>query len=240
MSHAGLPKAKRTTLQRLMRRIVYKNYGRNVLYQLQLRALNEAAEYVQVHMPDAVIFEQYGNYIAWLSRQLPPEGLALEFGVAGGNSIRQIAARLAPREMHGFDSFEGLPEDWKGHLEQQGAFTQKKRLPKVPANVELHVGWFDQTLPEFLMAHPGPVALLHIDCDLYAGTKYILDTLGERLVPGSVVMFDEYFNYPSWRHHEFKAWQEFVAARNVRYSYLAFTATDGCVAVRIDSLNERV
>jgi Methyltransferase domain len=236
MSRMKLPTEKRTLLQRLMRRIVYKNYGRNLLYQLQLRALNDAADYVQAHMPNAMIFESYARYVAWLVAEAPDDGLMLEFGVAGGQSIRHISAAALPRLVHGFDSFEGLPEDWAGHLEQRGAFTQKRKLPDVPSNVALHVGWFDQTLPGFLTDHPGPVTFLHIDCDLYSGTKYILDTLGHRLVAGSVIMFDEYFNYPSWREHEWKAWAEFVAARKIAYSYIAFTAVDGCVAVKVDSI----
>jgi Methyltransferase domain len=229
------PKPKRTLIQRLMRRIVYKHYGRNLLYQLQLRALNEAADYVQANMPEAMIFETYPAYSAFLVEKAPKDGLFLEFGVAGGNSIRMIASRTQ-NTVHGFDSFEGLPEDWTGHLEQRGAFSQKRNLPEVPANVKLHVGWFDATLPGFLAANDGPISLLHIDCDLYGGTKYILDTAGDRLRAGSIVMFDEYFNYPSWRHHEFKAWQEFVRSRNVRYTYIAMTAMDGCVAVRVDGI----
>lgn len=232
---ASSNKPKRGLLQRLLRRVVYKNYGRNLLYQLQLRALSEAADYTQAHMPQAMIFENYAAYIAFLVRNAPKEGLILEFGVAGGNSIRQIASHT-DNTVHGFDSFEGLPEDWTGHLEQRGAFSQKKQLPRVPANVRLHQGWFDATLPGFLAANSGPISLLHIDCDIYSGTKYILDTAGERLKPGSIILFDEYFNYPSWRHHEYKAWQEFVAARQVKYTYIALTATDGCVAVKIDTI----
>jgi hypothetical protein len=227
-------KPRRNLLQRLVRRVVYKNYGRNLLYQLQLRALNEAADYAQANMPEAMIFESYRDYVAFLMEKQPKDGLILEFGVAAGQSIRQIASRTL-KKVHGFDSFEGLPEDWAGHLERKGAFSQKQALPKVPSNVTLHVGWFDQTLPGFLAANPGPVSLLHVDCDLYAGTKVIFDLAGDRIVPGTVIMFDEYFNYPAWRLHEFKAWQEFVSARNVSYRYIAMTATDGCVAVQVTS-----
>ena len=232
---ARLPKPKRSFLQRLMRRVIYKNYGRNLLYQLQLRALNEAADYVQANMPEAMIFETYGAYIAHLVDKAQRDGLFLEFGVAGGNSIRLIAAR-APGEVHGFDSFEGLPEDWSGHLESRGAFSQQQKLPTVPGNVRLHVGWFEDTLPGFLDQNTGAVSFLHIDCDLYAGTRYILDALRDRIIPGTVILFDEYFNYPSWRHHEYKAWQEFVSAQNVKYKYLALTAVDGCVAVRVEAI----
>ena len=82
--------------------------------------------------------------------------------------------------------------------------------------------------------NPGPVAFIHVDCDLYSSTKTILSLLAPRLVSGSVILFDEYFNYPNWEQHEFKAFQEFVAASAVKYTYLAFARQQ--VAVRIDSI----
>jgi hypothetical protein len=51
---------------------------------------------------------------------------------------------------------------------------------------------------------------------------------------GTVILFDEYFNYPNWERHEFKAFQEFVSERHVKYTYLAFARQQ--VAVRIDSI----
>lgn len=235
---AKLKKEKRSLVSRWMRRIVYKNYGQNLLYKLQMRALDEAADYVQENMPEAMIFESHSRCIEHLLEMAPETGLILEFGVAGGNSIRKIGGVVPNRQVHGFDSFEGLPEDWSGHLEGKGAFTQKSQLPSVPPNVQLHVGWFDATLPEFLKTTEETVSFLHVDCDLYGGTKIILDELAGRLVAGSVILFDEYFNYPSWKHHEYKAWQEFVEAHQVSYTYVALTATGGCVAVRIDAIGK--
>ena len=45
----------------------------------------------------------------------------------------------------------------------------------------------------------------------------------DRFQKGTVIVFDEYFGYRGWREGEFKAWQEFVAARGLRYEYLAFS-----------------
>jgi hypothetical protein len=69
-------------------------------------------------------------------------------------------------------------------------------LPHVSSNVTLIKGWFDQTLPPFLEKHPAPVSFLHVDCDLYSSTKTIFDSLRTRFRPGTVIVFDEYFNYP--------------------------------------------
>ena len=104
-------------------------------------------------------------------------------------------------------------------------------MPTVPAHVTLMKGWFDATLPGFLAAHPGPIAFLHIDSDTYQAAQTILSLTADRLVPGTVIMFDEYFGYRGWRLGEFKAWQEFVAERGLSYEYICFS--DESVAVAI-------
>ena len=87
-------------------------------------------------------------------------------------------------------------------------------------------------------ANPGPVAFIHIDCDLYSSTTHDLRrSLADRMVPGTIILFDEYFNYPNWEEHEFKAFQEFVTERNIAYRYLAFARQQ--VAVRIECVKVR-
>ena len=145
---------------------------------------------------------------------VPTTGLILEFGVFSGNSVRSIASRFPERPVFGFDSFEGLPEDW-GRPDMEfpvGAF-RVGGLPAVPGNVTLVPGWFSDTLPAFVAEHASDtVALLHIDCDLYSSTKTVLDTLAPLLVSGTVVVFDELFNYPTYEKHELLALKEFVAS----------------------------
>jgi len=48
-----------------------------------------------------------------------------------------------------------------------------------------------------------------------------------------VIVFDEYFNYPGWRQHEYKAFQEFIANTGLKYRYIGFSAEKGHVAVQI-------
>lgn len=145
----------------------------------------------------------------------PKDGLILEFGVATSRTLSCLAETRSGIAF-GFDSFEGLPEDWRTGF-PRGAFSDK--APKVPDNVELVKGLFAQSLPAFLEAHPGPVALAHIDCDLDSSTCDIFNALGDRLHAISVIVFDEYFNYPGWKIHEFKAFQEFVANWGMSYRY---------------------
>lgn len=125
----------------------------------------------------------------------PSKGLYMEFGVASGQSINFIASRV-PRHkfVHGFDSFEGLPEDWRMGCEA-GFFNLDGAKPEVCDNVKLYPGWFDQTLPDFLMttrAHEDgieeQVAFLHIDSDIYSSCKLILSLLAARLRRGTVIV----------------------------------------------------
>jgi hypothetical protein len=125
--------AKRSLTDRLVRRVYYKYFARNLLYELQMRARAEAADYVQARMADALIFEKPDALLRFCLAETPP-GAILEFGVAGGYSITRIAHAVKGRPVHGFDSFEGLPENWSGHLTLRGAFDRGGRLPAVPAN----------------------------------------------------------------------------------------------------------
>lgn len=223
-------------IQRLVRRVYYKYYARNLLFELQVRARADSADYVEAHMTDALVFEDGDAFLRdCLARA--PAGAVLEFGVANGRSITVLAEALGQGQIvHGFDSFEGLPEDWSGHVERRGAFGRRGSLPKVPANVRLYKGWFKDSIGPWLAANPGPVSFIHVDCDIYSSTRDVLWSLRERLQVGSIVVFDEYFNYPNWRQHEARALKEFVAEFGVGYRYIAFTARNGAVAIEITGL----
>ena len=160
------------------------------------------------------------------------DGLVLEFGVYFGKSIRMIAERLPSATVHGFDTFSGLPEDWT-EGEQRGSYSTGNRLPPAPSNVRYHVGTFDQTLPGFLKLASGPVRFMNVDCDLYSSTRQIFEALHERIVVGTVIVFDEYVMTSRWRDDEFKAFQEVVASRGWRYEYLGISLVSGQAAVRI-------
>ena len=114
-----------------------------------------------------------------------------------------------------------LLEDWHG--EPRGSYSTDGAIPAMPQNVSMHAGWFSETLPAFLDAHAGQVRLAHVDCDLYSSTNTVLEALADRLVAGSVVVFDEYAGNEHWREDEFRAFQEAAAARGWRYEYLCYS-----------------
>jgi hypothetical protein len=215
---------------RLYRKFLHKYYRNDLWLDLCLRAKRDTLDYIEQHMLAAQVLEDRLDLLRFALSRAPETGLVLEFGVEKGASIRWLARHTA-RKVHGFDSFQGLPHDWRGTKEAAGKFDMQGKLPKVPGNVALHVGWFDQTVPGFLAANPGPVALLHVDCDIYESTVTIFQQLTGRLGPGTVIVFDEYYNYPGWRLHEHKAFAEWLAATGQSYRYLGYAAEKGHVAV---------
>jgi len=219
-------------LQRLYTNLVRHYFAKDLLTALQLEAQRESVAYVKQHMGQVVICNCRQELWRFAIDRVAIEGLYCEFGVKKAASLREIAA-MTTYIVHGFDSFEGLPEDWAGTVLRKGRFSTRGVLPKVPANCRLHPGWFNKSLPPFVAEHGGSVAFMHIDCDLYSSTCTIFDHLGPRIVSGTVIVFDEYFNYPNWQQHEFKAFQEFVSRHAITYDYLAITALESTVAVQI-------
>ena len=158
-------------------------------------------------------------------------GLILEFGVYHGKTIRMIASHFPDRDVHGFDTFTGIPEDW--HLTPSGSYSTHGAVPSAPDNVSFHVGLFSQTLPSFLEQHDGPVEFMNVDCDLYSSTRDIFDAVYDRIVPGSIIVFDEYVMNPNWEKDEYKAFQETVLKRGWGYEYIAISLITGQAIVRI-------
>jgi hypothetical protein len=203
----------------------------NIATQLWKNATKETADYVEKNMLHAKSYANRSRLLEMALSKANVDGLYLEFGVQTGKSINFIAKHIEGI-VHGFDSFEGLPEAWFDQFDK-GTFSTNHQLPDVLENVQLHVGWFDKTLPEFAATHKGQVAFMHVDCDLYSSTKTIFDILGDRISSGTVIQADEYFNYPGWKHHEFKAFQEFVAQRKLKYEYLGYDRCNFSVALII-------
>lgn len=199
------------------------------------RANARSIDYIEAHMLSTAIgFATEKDLLSYCLDAAPAQGAYLEFGVYKGGSLRFMAQTKPHIRFHGFDSFEGLPEPWTGYCLGKGAFSLRGHLPKMPGNVTLHKGWFDQVLPDWRTHHPENIAFLHVDCDIYASTVTVLHQLADRLQPDSILLFDEYLGYPNWENHEFKAWQEFVARYRVQYEYIAFGREQ--VAVRITAI----
>jgi O-methyltransferase len=150
------------------------------------------------------------------------EGDFVECGVwqGGCGAAMKLTAQAtsAPRALHLFDSFEGLPpvqaidgpmaKNWQQdvagpiyfdnctaslasvqqNFRQLGLLTEGGPFP-----VTLHKGWFEQTVPAFAQLHPGPIALLRLDGDWYESTKVCLENLYPLVSENGIVIIDDYY-----------------------------------------------
>lgn len=148
-----------------------------------------------------------------------PEGWAVEFGVYSGYSLGLIADKMP---VIGFDSFEGLPEDWReGFPKGKFSLTHKPSLGVnllPPANAMIVPGWFEDTVPTFPFPELG---LVHIDCDLYSSTVTALEGVIDSVGIDTLIVFDEYHSYPGAEDHEEKAFTEWC---------MKYKVTTECVA----------
>jgi hypothetical protein len=164
-------------------------------------------------------------------------GHVMEFGVYQGLTLKIISDHFSNQIVWGFDSFEGLPETWFKKSEvgarrsqhPPGKFALDREELKVVQNqfakrkVKLVPGWFNQTVSPWMDHNPGVISFLHVDCDLYSSTLDILTLLNDRIVPGTVIVFDEMYpwndveSYDLWAQGEFRALGEWL--QNHRRSF---------------------
>jgi len=127
--------------------------------------------------------------------------LLLEFGVFEGDSMRSFVQlnRSQGSRFYGFDSFEGLPEDWRGlsahHFDVAGS------IPEIDdGRVTFVKGWFRDTLPgkmgELVELSKSRAVVVHIDADLYSSTLYVLFTLATK-IRNCHIIFDEFSGHES-------------------------------------------
>jgi len=127
-----------------------------------------------------------------------------------------LLARLFPEcRLYDFDTFSGFPAD--GREDWQLDFATHA-LPRVPERVELVVGRFEETLAPFLERKGTfPLRMVHVDCDIFSAASTALFGLGERLGPGSVIVFDELLNYGEFADNELLAFYLFLVARGLSF-----------------------
>lgn len=196
----------------------------NVLLETHKLAIEDSAKYIMQNMQSSISFHSDLELLSYAfnHRQIL-NGLVLEFGVYKGTSITHLAT-LTEQQIFGFDSFNGLKEDWGGNWITKGHFNLDGVPPEVPKNVSLIPGWFQDTLLQFLQTvEEKKISFMHIDSDTYETCRYILETLKDKIQIGTVIVFNEYHGYRGWREGEFKAFQEFCLSQKVKYTYIGFS-----------------
>jgi hypothetical protein len=205
-----------------MARDVTNRRWRALMEERHRRAAASTYDYIDENLGGVIYSTNRKALWTQVTEQLA-EGSILQFGVFTGGSINQLADILPTRTLHGFDSFEGLAENWT-YL-PKGAFDLKGRLPKVRDNVILHKGWFNVTLPSFLADNDEKVAFLDIDCDTYDSAACVLRLLKDRIQTGTIIHFDELIGYYGWQHGEYKAMQEFITETGFKIEFLYYGLT---------------
>lgn len=212
-------------------------------WELERRAVLSTADYVVEKMSDAIVFNSHWELLNFTIDRSKKDGLVMEFGVYKAKTLNYIADRVKKGDpgklVWGFDSFAGLPSDWTGYFITKETFDLHGYVPAVRPNVRLVKGFFDQSIDKWLETESdveASIALLHVDSDLYESCITILEKLRKFIGPGTFILFDEYFNYPNWKKHEYLAFQEFCSKYRIKYEYLAFYEQK--VLVKICSIYE--
>jgi hypothetical protein len=121
-------------------------------------------------------------------------------------SFRELLESPDSRRVIAFDAFGRFPAVADGHdrafierFEQAGgdgiSVPELERVLSTKSfrNTELVPGDINQSVPAYAEAHPElRIALLHVDVDVYEPTVTILNHLFDRMVPGGLVVFDDY------------------------------------------------
>jgi hypothetical protein len=197
---------------------------------LNNKACEESFDYLKQFTSTAIFCEDGWWNIA-LSK-IATKGINAEFGVHEGESLKYFSNFYKNKIWHGFDSFLGLQEDWKGGMFAKGHFNLDNKTPEFDKNVIIHKGWFKDTLPEFLNKNKEDFSFIHIDCDTYESTKDVFNCIDKkRLQKGCIIIFDEYFGYIGWKENEFKAWQEYVNKNQIKYKYIAFAEKQAVIEI---------
>lgn len=215
-------------ISKLERRVAF-DLIENINYQTYRVAAEDTARYVIKKMYKIRRFRNAKELLNHaFNNILIKDGDIIEMGVFNGDSINFISS-LTRKKVYGFDSFIGYPEHWRENIGKEH-FDLHGVLPKVNKNVELVKGWYSDTLPKMIKKFKA-LSFLHMDSNLYTSTKEAFGLLKDKIVPGTVIVFDDYFNYPNWQEGEFKAFHELLKKSRLRYEYLGYAITQ--VAVRI-------
>lgn len=219
----------------------------NVRDELFRRAVEQSAQYIEETMAsdslgntNSLFNKDFSTLQDLLNASLNrsvAHGLYLEFGVFPGGSISHIAGKMTAN-VHRFDSLGGLAGAhgiWRPG--DSSVITASQALPEPPSNTVVHRGLFEQTLQPFLQDHPEHLSFVHLDCGDCHNTSFILEALAGRMIPGTVIQFNEFFNYPGWQTGDYQAFTEFAARHALRFEFIGYVERANCMALRVVSMD---
>lgn len=128
--------------------------------------------------------------LAWFANRAP-KGAFVEVGVYKGGSACILAAIAEDqgRDLYLYDTFEGLPYQGEHDGLPVGTFsdTSAEAVQALIPGAHVIKGVFPDTLIEM-----GPIGFVHADADQYEATRAICDVLPPLMVPGGMILFDDY------------------------------------------------
>ena len=151
-----------------------------------------------------------------------------EFGVWRAEAFKYLIKTI--KKGYGFDTFEGLPEDW--HNEKAGSYTSDGNIPKIKGG-QFIVGKFEDTLPSFFAEKRPMASIINFDADLYSSTICALNFAKPVIDQYTILIFDEFITNKDWEQDEYKALEEFCANNGYTYEVIAISFFTKQVAVKI-------
>jgi hypothetical protein len=231
----------------LCARLAYRDRDRYIpnLYSRDTRVYDDAYRaFIGRTLADLRQHRIRGHTLLWEASRLPrPSGqdsdeLLLDLGVWLGWSTR-LTSDASDRTVFGFDTFEGLVEDWQiddQAVIKSGTFSLAEPLAQrfirdtgvslrngVPdalgRKVQFIKGSTYETLDPFLAYRPAaPIRLFHMDLDTYESCLHGLETCKDHFVEGSILVFDEYLV----TNGEMLAFYEFQSKYELEWRYRAW------------------
>jgi len=183
------------------------------------------------------VFHVRNGLFDYINREIVPNSAIqyLEFGVWKGQSIEYFAGTNSHTDSRftGFDTFTGLPEDWlKGFSTVSLKYCDAGgELPQSDdTRLSFVKGLFQDTLPDFLEKYrPTGRLVIHSDSDLYSSTLYVLTRANDIIMPGTIIIFDEFNSVM----HEFRALVDYCSSYRRSYDVVAATYGHTQVAIRM-------
>ena len=211
------------TTPRKLRKFDYQNVKKGFEYFSE-DEIKDSYNHFKKHFYEAIFLENKVLQKHAIERALETheDGFYyLEFGVYIGSSLNLLAGILQKKNIsiYGFDSFQGLREDWSGTTNApKGLSNTESKIPKLKKNSIPVKGWIQETLPKFINEKKSlKIHFIHIDLDTYKSTKDVLKLVKPYLTKNAVILFDELYNYSGWKVGEYKALSELFDEKEYRF-----------------------
>ena len=199
----------------------------------QFEAARSSSNWLYENADKVTLYARRPEMLDAVLKSVPASGDFLEFGVFTGAVtwfIRPRISRIEPITL--LNSFLGVPEAMSLAV-GRSAFSLGGKVPELPPNTTVHSGWFNETIPLWRANFKSPAAFVYIDCDLYESVQVVLQALTDRVNRGTILVFDDWYNFPNWQQHSLRAFNEWIAATGLKIEPVGFTTKEHSGAFKV-------